>query len=134
MNTHIANARAAPKRIRRSKDLLVVTAVTFLTLCVWIDPNRTLFFLALIAIGWTWFWLCRRFPLVAWGLMGFIGGLTGSRSYSRTRYRRLALKSAAVDLNHRLQRLKMPGVLEPDGARRPIPRPPDSAPRAFPSR
>jgi hypothetical protein len=31
MNTHIANARTAPKRIRRSKDLLVLTAVTFLT-------------------------------------------------------------------------------------------------------
>jgi hypothetical protein len=34
MNTHIANARTAPKRIRRSKDLLVLTAVTSLTLSI----------------------------------------------------------------------------------------------------
>ena len=29
----------APKRIRRSKELLGVSAVTFLTLCVWIGPH-----------------------------------------------------------------------------------------------
>ena len=58
-------------------DLLLVSAVTFLTLCVWIGPSRTLFFLMIAAALVVWFWLIRRFPGVGVALLGFLRGLLG---------------------------------------------------------
>jgi hypothetical protein len=48
----------------------------------WIGPDRACFFIAIAAALTLWFWLIRPFPL-----MGFIGGLTGSRGYCRPYYR-----------------------------------------------
>ena len=58
-------------------DLLLVSAVTFLTLCVWIGPSRTLLFLMIAAALVVWFWLIRRFPGVGVALLGFLRGLLG---------------------------------------------------------
>jgi hypothetical protein len=88
----------APKRIRRSKELLGVSlgvsAVTFLTLCVWIGPHAACWLVAIAAIIAMWVWLCRCFPTFVWLTAeffdGFLGGLFGYRSgvYYRPRYRR----------------------------------------------
>ncbi len=67
--------RPAPVRIRKSKELLGVTAVTFLTLCVWLGPDRAVFLLAVVAIGSLWLLGCRRWPLVAIFTIGVIRGL-----------------------------------------------------------
>jgi hypothetical protein len=64
-------------RTHRRKLLLAQSAVTLLALCVWIGPNRTLFFLMLIAIGCASAWIVRRHPLVDWGVLGFVRGLLG---------------------------------------------------------
>ena len=52
----------APKRIRRSKELLGVSAVTFLAICIWVGPNAACWFIAIAAIiavvGGI---VCRRF-------------------------------------------------------------------------
>ena len=29
--------------------------------------------------GWCWFWLCRRHPLIAIAIFGFLRGLLGGR-------------------------------------------------------
>ena len=94
MNTHIASATAAPKRIWKSKELLVVSAVAFLTLCVWIGPSAACWLVAITAIIACWVLLCRRFPMVGWFTAvffdGFLGGLFRYRSgiYYRPRYGR----------------------------------------------
>jgi hypothetical protein len=31
------------------------------------------------AVGWCWLWLCRRHPLVAIAMFGFLRGLLGGR-------------------------------------------------------
>lgn len=66
MNTNIASARY--DKAKRTAQI-GVTATTFLTLCMWLGPNRALFGL------WAWFAMCRRYPAVAW--MGFLRGLFG---------------------------------------------------------
>jgi hypothetical protein len=64
-------------RTRSTKILLGASATTFLTLCVWLGPDRACFFIAIAAILTVWFWLCRRSPAVGWLTVGFIRGLTG---------------------------------------------------------
>jgi hypothetical protein len=66
-----------PVRIRRSKDLLGVSAVTFLTLCVAWGQNRACFVIAFASVLVGWLALCRRYPTVAWITMGFLRGLFG---------------------------------------------------------
>ena len=66
-----------PARIRRSKDLLGVSAVTFLTLGIAWGPSRACFVITVIAIGWAWFALCRRYPAIAYATLGFLRGLFG---------------------------------------------------------
>ena len=62
-----------PRRERQ----LGLSATTFLTLCVAFGADRTVFVLTIIAIGWAWFALCRRFPLVASFTRSFARGLFG---------------------------------------------------------
>lgn len=94
MNTHIANATPATKRIRRSKELLGISAVTFLALCVWMGPDAAVWFIFIAAIVAVWVALGRRFPTFGWltaiFIDGFFGGLFGYRSgiYYRPRRRR----------------------------------------------
>jgi hypothetical protein len=84
----------SPKRIRRSKELLGVSAVTFLALCIWVGPNAACWFIAIAAIIAVWVALCRRFPTFGWLTFvffdGFFGGLFGysSGTYYRPRRRR----------------------------------------------
>ena len=93
MNT-IANAANAPKRIRKSKDLLLVSAITFLTLCVAWGPNAACWVIAIAAVIAGWVWLARRYPFAGWLTFvffdGFIGGLIGYRAayYRPRRWRR----------------------------------------------
>jgi hypothetical protein len=85
MNTQIATA--APKRIRKSKKLLAISAVTFLTLSVWMGPEAACWLIGSAAIVAVWTALCRRFPTVGWFtyvffnsfVLGLIGGLFGYR-------------------------------------------------------
>jgi hypothetical protein len=53
-------------RIHRSKDLLGLSATTFLLLCIWLGPNLACFLIAVVALLAAWFALCRRYPAVAW--------------------------------------------------------------------
>ena len=88
----------APKRIRRSKRALGVTAVTFLTLCVWLGPHAACWLIAIAAVVALWAALCRRFPVVGYltgaffrgfvpGLISGLFGYGGYRYYGR-RHRR----------------------------------------------
>ena len=87
MNTNrIPTAKTAryPARIRNSKRLLLVSAITFLTLSIAFGAGHALFALAAIAlvlgVGFGFAWLCRRHPLIAWGVISFINDLlTGRR-------------------------------------------------------
>jgi hypothetical protein len=86
MNT----TRPTPARIRKSKELLDLSAVTFLALCVWMGPHAACWFIAIAAIVAGWVWLCRRFPTFGCFTLvffdGFLGGLFGYRSgYYRPR-------------------------------------------------
>jgi hypothetical protein len=74
-------------RTHSRKLLLGASATTFLTLCVWIGPDRTVFFLTVIALGLGYAWLVRHHPLIAWGVLGFFEGLCGMRSSYRRRWR-----------------------------------------------
>ena len=56
------SSRSTKPPAKHPVDLLLVSAVTFLTLCVWIGPSRTLLFLMIAAALVVWFWLIRRFP------------------------------------------------------------------------
>jgi hypothetical protein len=78
----IASNAPAPKRIRKSKQLLGVSAITFLTLCVWVGRSRLLPR------------RCRRhrlgvvlplppLPTRRMVSLGFIEGLCGSRRHRR---------------------------------------------------
>jgi hypothetical protein len=59
---------------------VMASALTFLTLAIWIGPDRALFFIMLAAIATVWFWLCG---------VGFASGGSGRRGYyGRTVYRR----------------------------------------------
>ena len=53
MKPHIGTAKTAryPTRIRRSKDLLSLSAVVFLTLSIAFGPGHVLFFLAIIVLA-----------------------------------------------------------------------------------
>lgn len=66
---------ATPRRVRSSKELLSVSAVTFLALCVWMGPDRACFFVAVAAIIAAWVALCRRFPFVGVLTLLFFDGL-----------------------------------------------------------
>lgn len=76
-----------PKRIRRSKELLGVSAVTFLALAIWMGPNAACWVIAIAAVIAGWVWLAGRFPVVGWltyvffnsFMVGLIGGLFGYR-------------------------------------------------------
>ena len=79
---------------RRGVKRWWLSAVVYLTLCVWLGPTAA-FWLTVIG-AWTlfWFWLCGRFPILraftSAILVGFFGGLFGYRTgcYYRPRYRR----------------------------------------------
>jgi hypothetical protein len=94
MNTNRIPMARAPARIRKSKDLLGVSAITFLTLCVWIGPHAACWLIAIAAIIAGWIWLANRFPTFGWLTYvffdGFLGGLFGYRAgyYHGPRYRR----------------------------------------------
>ena len=79
---------AAPRRIRRSKELLGSSAVTFLALCIWMSPNAACWFVGIAAIIAVWVALCRRFPVVSYltgaFFRGFVPGLiSGLFGYRR---------------------------------------------------
>jgi hypothetical protein len=59
------------------EDRLGVSATTFLTLCIWLGPDRAVFLVTIAAIGSGWFWLCRKWPILGWATLGFIRGLLG---------------------------------------------------------
>jgi hypothetical protein len=64
---------AYPLRIRKSKDLIAVLAVTFLTLGIAWGPNHACFVIMVVAVGVGWFWLIRRYP--SWSVSpGIIAG------------------------------------------------------------
>jgi hypothetical protein len=67
----------SPSRSPHAAALLGQSACLFLLLCVWLGPNLTLSLLILIAIGWSLFAACRRWPLVGVFLLGFLRGLIG---------------------------------------------------------
>ena len=79
---------------RRGVKRWWLSAVVYLTLCVWLGPTAA-FWLTVIG-AWTlfWFYLCGRFPILgsftSAFLVGFFGGLFGYRTgyYYRPRYRR----------------------------------------------
>jgi hypothetical protein len=84
---------------RRGMKRWWISAIVYLTLCLWLGPHVA-FWLTVIG-GWTifWFYLCGRFPFLSLFtvacLTGFVGGLMGSRgggyygySYYGPRYRR----------------------------------------------
>jgi hypothetical protein len=83
---------------RRGVKRWWLSAIVYLTLCVWLSPTAG-FWLTLIT-AWTlfWFYLCGRFPMLGRFtsalLVGFVGGLFGSRgggyyySYGPRRSRR----------------------------------------------
>ena len=60
-------------------DWMALIATACLTAVLW--QFRHVFFLicAVWFLGRTWFWLCRRHPLVGWFLLGFLRGLLGRR-------------------------------------------------------
>jgi hypothetical protein len=66
---------AYPAGIRRSKDLLGVTATTLLMLCIWLGPDRACLFIAIAAVLTIWVLACRRWPLVLVFRMGILRGL-----------------------------------------------------------
>jgi hypothetical protein len=66
-----------PKTLKPVGPLLNQSAVLFLILCIWAGPDRAVFLIALVALVVGWFAFCRRWPLVAWGVLGFIRGLAG---------------------------------------------------------
>jgi hypothetical protein len=72
---------STPARIRRSKDLLGVSATAFLTLCLWVGPHAACWLVATAAIVATWVAICRRFPAVGYltgiFVVGFVQGLWG---------------------------------------------------------
>ena len=67
----------APAKPISDEERLGISATTFLAMCIWRGPNRTRFLLMLVAIGTAWWWLCRRFPVVAWFTLGVLRGLFG---------------------------------------------------------
>ena len=81
---------------RRGVKRLWLSAIVYLTLCVWLGPHVA-FWLTVIG-GWTlfWFYLCGQFPVLgaftSAFLVGFVGGLFGNRGgydYTyRTRHKR----------------------------------------------
>jgi hypothetical protein len=81
--THIIQPIPKLPVSRRGAKRWWLSAIVYLTLCVWLGPTAA-FWLTVIG-GWTlfWFYLCGRFPLLARFtsafLVGFIGGLFRSR-------------------------------------------------------
>ena len=63
----------------RNYDVMALIATVCITAVLW--EYRHIIFL--IAACWFllrgWLWLCRRHPLVAWFLLGFLRGLFGRR-------------------------------------------------------
>jgi hypothetical protein len=53
---------------------LIVTAVIY-----YYAGKLILIIAALYLLLRAWLWLCRRYPLVAWGVLGFCRGLFGRR-------------------------------------------------------
>ena len=84
MDTNLASARYG-KRNRAAQ--LGVSATTFLTLCVWLGPNRACFVIALAAIVAAWVALCRRFPFVGVLTLFFFDVLVSSLLYRGGGYR-----------------------------------------------
>lgn len=70
---------SAPKRIRKSKDLLGVSAVTFLVLCVGLGPRLACSLLFVAAIVTVWILAAKRWPWFAVFSAGFIRGLFSRR-------------------------------------------------------
>lgn len=69
---------------RRDQQLIGISAVTYLILCLWLGPHGAFYLVLATAIITVWWALCRRFPFV--GVMtiamltGFFSGLFGYRS------------------------------------------------------
>jgi hypothetical protein len=67
---------------RRGHKRIILSAIVYLTLCVWLGP--TVAFWLTVITAWTifWFWLCGKSPILSRFtsafLVGFIGGLFGS--------------------------------------------------------
>lgn len=61
----------------RLNALINQSAVTFLILCIWAGPRRTIFWLSVIAIALVWRRLAQRWPILNVMLVGFIRGLLG---------------------------------------------------------
>jgi hypothetical protein len=77
---------------KRDEALLGVSATTFLLLCLWLGPDRAVFLLAVVAIVAMWIAICRKWPIVGYFtvvfLGGFVSGLIGGRGSYRRRGRR----------------------------------------------
>jgi hypothetical protein len=76
-----------PARTHRSSELLGVTATTYLALAIALGVHAAFYLVVASAVIALWAALCRRFPVVGYFtgvfVIGFIQGLTGSRSYRR---------------------------------------------------
>ena len=68
------SATRYPARIRRSKDLLAVTAVTYLMLAVALGGHAAFYLVVASAVVALWAAACRRYPLVRWFTIGLVGG------------------------------------------------------------
>jgi hypothetical protein len=71
------------RTLAKGRWLFGVSVVTYAALGLVVGFGPAAFLIGVVAVLAGWFWLARRFPLLAIGLLGFIGGLTGSRSYYR---------------------------------------------------
>ena len=84
MNTNIATI---PARTHNSKHLLAVSATTYLALPIAFGVHAAFYLVIASAVVALWAAACRRFPIVGYFtgvfVIGFIQGLTGSRSYRR---------------------------------------------------
>ena len=76
MTTYLKAARIAA----RGRPLIGVTAVAFAALSLGVGVGPALLLIAVAALVTVFVWLVRHHPLITWAILGFVQGLTGSRS------------------------------------------------------
>ena len=79
----MTNFNHSPRTLAKGRWLLGVSVVAYVSLSLVIGFGPAALLIAVAAALTVLFWLCARFPLLGIVLMGFIGGLTGTRGYYR---------------------------------------------------
>ena len=65
----------------RARQATVLAAIAAAAIFVFMQEHQPIIVLGAVvfAVGWCWFWLCRRHPLIAIAIFGFLRGLLGGR-------------------------------------------------------